>query len=123
MDLASQMAEKREFGELICKKLIECIEKVDFPTGFIALYPNYQEACFELIQDPFTSKFNLSGFWSDKHGHKIGRIQFQSDESCYAEYSVGHAHPQKPKFFIDNAIVWGNINSLKTELVLIPFPE
>jgi hypothetical protein len=122
-DLATQIELKREFAELICQRLSECVEKIGFPAGFITTYPNYQTAGFELIQDPFTGKLNLSGFWSDKYGHKIGRIQFQSDESCYAEYSVGHAHPQKPKFFIDNAIAWGKMDSIKTELALIAFPE
>ena len=122
-DLAAQIELKREFGELICQCLSECIEKIGFPAGFFSSSPNYQEARFELIQDPFTGKLNLSGFWSDKHGHKIGRLQFQSDESCYAEYSVGHPHPQKPTFFIDNAIAWGKRDSIKTDLALIAFPE
>lgn len=122
-ELVSAIESKREFAELICQRLTECIEKIGFPAGFIIAYPNYQEARFELVQDPFTGKLNLSGFWSDKHGHKIGRLQFQSDESCYAEYSVGKQHPGKPLWFIDNAIAWGKPDSLKTELALLRFPD
>jgi hypothetical protein len=122
-DLATEIELQRKFAELICQRLRECIENIGFPAEVITRYPNYQEANFELLKDPLTGKFNLSGFWADKHGHKIGRLQFQSDASCYAEYSVGHAHPKKSKFFIDNVIAWGKIDSLKTDLALIAFPE
>ncbi len=122
-ELVSEIESKREFGELICQRLTECIKKLGFPVGTIKAYPDYQTVHFEMIQDPFTGKFNLSGFWTDQHGHKVGRVQFQSDESCYAEYNVGYAHPDRPKWFVDNVIAWGKIDSIKTDLALIAFPE
>lgn len=122
-ELVSAIESKREFGELVCQRLIACIEKAGFTSGLIASYPKYQEARFELLQDPFTGKFNLCGFWYDSHNQRMGRLQFQSDDSCYAEYTVGKQHPGKPLWFIDNAIAWGKPDSLKTELALLRFPD
>lgn len=122
-NLASQIAAKREFGELICQQLTVCIEKIGFPTGFISSYPEYSSANFELIQDPFTSLFNLSGCWYDFRGQRIGRLQFLSDDSCYAEYNIGKSHPNKHYWFVDNVIAWGKLDTLKAEVNLLRFPD
>jgi hypothetical protein len=121
--LVTEIENKRLFGELVCQKLQQCIEQLGFPTGVINSYPQYQSANFELIKDPFTGIFNLSGFWTDKHGHKIGRLQFQSDESCYAEYSVGLTHPTKSQWFVDNVMAWGKTETLTAEASLLRLPE
>lgn len=122
-DLAVQIAAKREFSELICQKMTECIENIGFPAGVISSYPDYQSACFELTKDPFTGLFNLTGLWYDPHKQRIGRLQFQSDDSCYAEYNVLKQHPSRPHWFVDNVIAWGKVNMLKTEANLLRFPD
>lgn len=122
-NLTAQIEVKREFGELICQRLTACIEKIGFPAGLITTYPEYHTARFELIQDPLTSQFNLTGYWYDKHSQRIGRLQFQSDDSCYAEYDVIQNHPVKKQWFVEKVCAWGKIDALKTEPTLLPFPD
>lgn len=122
-DSTVQIEAKREFGELICQQLTECIEKIGFPAGVISSSPEYHAVRFELVKDPFSGLFNLSGSWYDPRGQRIGWLQFQSDDSCYAEYDVGKSHPRKPEWFVNNVIAWGKIDTLKTEPQLLKFPE
>jgi hypothetical protein len=123
VNLASQIEAKREFGELVCQQLLACIEKIAFPAEIVLSYPNYQNARFELIQDPFTGLFNLSGFWHDSRGQRIGRLQFQSDDSCYAEYDVVQNHPTKKQWFVEKVTAWGKIDTLKAEATLLALPS
>lgn len=122
-DSAAQIEAKREFGELICQQLTKCIEKIGFPRGIILSYPEYHAIGFELVQDPFTGLFNLNGSWYDQRGQRIGRLQFQSDDSCYAEYNIGKQHPGKQQWFVDNVIAWGKPDTLKTEPALLRLPD
>lgn len=122
-DLTMQIENKLEFAQLICQRLAECIEKIGFPAGVIGVYPIYESAHFQLLQDPLTGKFNLLGFWVDKHGHKMGRLQFQSDDSCYAEYDVVQNHPTKKQWFVEKVTAWGKQDALKTEATLLELLE
>ncbi len=122
-ELNQQVAFKREFGELICEHLTACIKKIAFPAEVSLSYPSYQAAQFQLVQDPFSGQFNLKGIWQNARGEYQGHLQFQSDDSCYAEYNVCQPHPNKPAWFIDNALAWGKIDTLKTELSLLPSLE
>ena len=122
-DLAAQIEQQREFGELICQKLIASIEKLGFQTGVISVYPEYQAAQFQLTKDPLTGKSNLSGFWYDTRKQRIGRLQFQSDDSCYAEYDIIQNHPTKKQWFVEKVTAWGKMDALKAEPSLLRLPE
>jgi hypothetical protein len=123
MDLSTQIAAKREFGELICQQLTKCIDQIGFSAGVISSYPDYQAARFEWVKDPAVGEFNLCGYWYDQRGQRIGRLQFQSDDSCYAEYDVVQNHPLKKQWFVENVIAWGKVDALKTEPTLLRLPD
>jgi len=123
MDLATKIEEQRGFGEHICQQLKLCMDKIGFSTEVLTTYPSYQTARFELIHDPLTGDFNLAGYWYDAHKQRIGRLQFQSDGSCYAEFDVVQNHPTKPQWFVEKVLAWGKMDNLKTEPSLLRLPE
>ena len=122
-NLLEQIESKRQYGEQICQKLSQCIEQLGFPQGTALSYPDYNSAHFELIKDPLTGQFNLAGFWKDHRGHKVGQLQFQSDDSCYAEYDVVKNHPSKKQWFVEKVTAWGSQARITAEASLLKLPE
>ena len=54
---------------------------------------------------------------------RIGRLQFNSDGTFYAEYDVVKNHPTKPKWFIEGITAWGKVDNIKAEAKLLPLPN
>ncbi len=121
MDLAIQIETQRDFGELICQRLRECIDKLGFDEPFS--YPVYQTAHFVLVKDPYTGRLNLSGDWHDNRGQRVGKLQFQSDDSCYAEFDIIKNHPVKKQWFVEKVTVWGKRDALVAEPTLLRLPN
>jgi len=124
MDLSEQIKANRELGASICQRLNEEISELGFAVDAIQHYPSYDHADFELIKDPYTGGHNLSGYWYDgAKKQRIGRLQFNSDGSFYAEYDVVKPHPVKPKRFVESVTAWGKAGQIKSEAKLLPMPE
>jgi hypothetical protein len=124
MNLQQQIAEKQRLGELICSRLSVEIVKLGFSLSEISHSPHYTKANFELVKDPYTGESNLTGYWhSERDKQRLGRLQFNSDGSFYAEFDVVKQHPSKRKYFVESVIAWGKDQTIKAEAKLLALPE
>jgi len=124
MNLSEHIAIKRQMAESVCHQLTEEINKLGFATAEIQNYPNYDDATFVLIKDPLTGENNLTCYWYDKRkNQRLGSLQFNSDDTFYAEFDVVKPHPTKTKFFVVAVNAWGNPEKIKSEAKLLPMPE
>jgi len=122
MELSEHIETNRNLAECICRRLREEIDKLGFEAKEIRHYPNYDTADFALIKDPYTSENNLACYWYDAIKQRIGRLQFNSDGSFYAEFDVVKPHPAKTKWFVEGVTAWGNAYRIKSEAKLLPMP-
>jgi hypothetical protein len=124
MELSEYIAIHRPLAEAICKRLGEEINKLGFAAAQIKHYPNFDEASFALIKDPYTGQQNLACYWYAKaKSQHIGRLQFNSDGTFYAEYDVVKAHPGKTKWFVEGVTAWGKGDQIKSEAKLLAMPD
>jgi hypothetical protein len=125
--LQNQIDAKRAIGITICERLRTEINKLGFATGEVLNYPHYDTANFTLTKDPYTGDSNLLGVWynefSKQRVERIGRLQFNSDGSFYAEYDVVKPHPKKLGWFVEAVTVWGKEDTIKAEARLLPMSE
>lgn len=119
-DIDTSLEAVRDLGESACKALIRELFKIGLPASSID--PSMERACFELNRDPYDGSYSLIGTWRDDSGNKEGEILFNSDGSFFAEYDVITEHPAEPQWFIEAVTAWGNRQSLKSELRLLPNP-
>jgi hypothetical protein len=122
--LQTQIDAKRIIGVSICERLRAEIDKLGFVTDVIVDYPYYHLASFILVKDPYTGDDNLTGYWYNKRNkprvERIGRLQFNSDGSFYAEYDVVKPHPRDVTQFVEAVTVWGKDEMIKAEARLLP---
>lgn len=124
MDLSEHITLNRPLAEGICLRLGEEINKLGFAAEEIQHYPSYDDATFILIKDPYTGGHNLTCYWYDElNKQRIGRLQFNSDGTFYAEYDVVKAHPGKEKWFVEGVTAWGKADRIKSEAKLLEMPE
>jgi hypothetical protein len=123
MILAEHIATNRALAEHICQRLVAEIDKLGLaPT--IQHYPDYDKSSFVLIKDPYTGQQNLTCYWYDvSRNQRVGRLQFNSDGSFYAEYDVVKPHPGKPKLFVESVTAWGYAENVKSEAKLLAMSE
>jgi hypothetical protein len=121
MDLAAHILNNRAVAESVCQRLTEEINKLGFATGEIQRYPHYDEAEFILIKDPYTGSHNLSCSWHDEQKKQcLGKLQFNSDDTFYAEYDVVKPHPTNSRYFVEGVTAWGSAENIKAEAKLLP---
>jgi hypothetical protein len=122
--LQNQIDAKRAIGVSICERLRSEITKLGFPNDELVNYPYYHTANFVLTKDPYTGDANLTGFWYNERNkqriERIGRLQFNSDGSFYAEYDVVKPHPSKADWLVEAVTVWGKEDTIKAEARLLP---
>jgi hypothetical protein len=74
-----------------------------------------------LIKDPYTGENNLTCYWYDtSKKQRLGRLQFNSDGTFYAEFDVVKPHPGKSKWFVEGVTAWGKAENIKSEAKLLP---
>ncbi|MDD5266382.1 MAG: hypothetical protein PHO08_04545 [Methylococcales bacterium] len=123
MELSEHITVNRQQAENVCRRLTDEINKLGFAVAEIKNYPRYDEASFVLVKDPYTGEQNLSCFWYDRdNSQRIGRLQFNSDGSFYAEYDVVKTHPGKANWFVEGVAAWGKAENIKAEAKLLPMP-
>ena len=121
MELSEHITINRHLAESVCERLSEEINKLGFAAAEIKHYPNYDDASFVLIKDPYTGEYNLTCYWYDAFDkQRIGRLQFNSDGTFYAEYDVVKNHPAKPKWFVEGVTAWVKADNIKAEAKLLP---
>lgn len=118
--LSTQIAQYQFLAECACQRLCEEINKLGFAAEDIKHYPCYDEARFELVKDPYTGTENLACYWFDANKQRLGRLQFNSDGSFYAEYDVVKPHPTKKQWFVEGVCAWGKADAIKAEAKLLP---
>ncbi|MCK9396341.1 MAG: hypothetical protein M0Q44_12210 [Methylobacter sp.] len=124
MDLTEHIAINRQLAECVCRRLTEEINELGFVAAEIPRYPSYDDAVFVLIKDPYTGEYNLTGYWYDEaKKQRIGRLQFNSDGTFYAEYDVVKPHPTKTSRFVEGVTAWGKAEQIKSEPKLLEMPE
>lgn len=124
MDLSEHIAMNRQLAECICQRLIAEIDDLGFTSAEIQHYPRYDDAVFVLVKDPYTGGHNLTAYWYDEvKKQRIGRLQFNSDGTFYAEYDVVKPHPTKPKRFVEGVTAWGKAEQIKSEPKLLEMAE
>jgi hypothetical protein len=125
--LQNQIDTKRTIGVTICERLRAEIDKLGFTSEDAINCPYYHMASFVLTKDPYTGDFNLTGYWYNKRNkqriERIGRLQFNSDGSFYAEFDVVKPHPGKAGWFVEAVTAWGKDDSIKAEAKLLPMSE
>ena len=120
MNLAEHITTHRDLAECVCQRLGAEIDKLGFPAEESQRYPSYDDATFVLIKDPYTGDHNLTCYWYDERNQRLGRLQFNSDGTFYAEYDVVKPHPGKPKWFVEGVTAWGKTDNIKSEAKLLP---
>lgn len=124
MELSDHVALKHEIARCICQRMCEEIKKLGFSENEIQNYPTFDEANFLLIKDPYTGQQNLTCYWYDgSNRQRIGRLQFNSDDTFYAEYDVAKTHPAKARWFVEGITAWGKADTIKAEAKLLPMPS
>lgn len=124
MNLSEHIAINRQLAECVCQRLTEEIDELGFALAEIRRYPNYDDAVFELIKDPYTGEHNLTCHWYDEpKKQRIGQLQFNSDGTFYAEYDVVKPHPTKTRRFVEGVTAWGKAEQIKSEPKLLAMPE
>jgi hypothetical protein len=124
MNLSEQITIRRQLAECVCRRLAEEIDGLGFAKAEIVRYPNYDDAVFELIKDPYTGEHNLTCLWYDESKkQRIGRLQFNSDGTFYAEYDIVKPHPANTRRFVEGVTAWGKAEQIKSEAKLLPMPE
>ena len=121
--IEQQIAEKRDFGNAICRRIGENIAKLGFSLQADIKLPKFEEANFSLVTDPFTQSQDLVGYWHNAGKQRIGQIKFHGDGSFYAEYDVVQPHPSKKRFFVEAINAWGQQDNIKSEAKLLEIPE
>jgi len=121
MDLSNHINQHRPLADTICQRLRAEIDKLGFAEGEIKHFPDYDQARFELVKDPYTGSENLACHWFNaSNNQRLGRLQFNSDGSFYAEYDVVKPHPIKKQWFVDGVSAWGRADAIKAEAKLLP---
>jgi hypothetical protein len=124
MELAEHITKNRYLAECACQRLNDEINKLGFAATEINSYPHYDDASYVLIKDPYTGIQNLTCYWYDAHNkQRIGRLQFNSDDTFYAEYDLAKPHPSKTRFFVEGVTAWGNAETIKAEAKLLPMAQ
>lgn len=124
MDLSAHISINRPLAESICDRLTEEINELGFTKADIQHYPHYDDADFVLIKDPYSGEQNLACYWYDEtKKQRIGRLQFNSDGTFYAEYDVVKPHPTKTNRFVEGVTAWGKAEQIKSEPKLLEMPE
>lgn len=124
MELSEHIESRRPLAETICKRLGEEINKLGFAVAEITHYPYYDQASFALIKDPYTGQQNLACYWYEEaKSQRIGRLQFNSDGTFYADFDVVKAHPGKVNWFVEGVAAWGKGDKIKSEAKLLAMPE
>ena len=122
-DIRRHIEAKRAFGTAVCRRIIENIAKLGFPLQTRADLPNFDNAQFCLVTDPFTQSQDLVGYWYNAGNQRIGQIKFHGDGSFYAEYDVVQPHPRIKHYFVEAINAWGKEDSIKTEAKLLELPQ
>lgn len=113
-----KMAHYALFGQAICAALNDELGKTSL--GQKLTVPGFETAEFSLQKDSFSGEDSLHGIWRDRQGQRVGMVIIHANQSFHAEYDVIKPHPAKRRWFVESVTAWGNRDTIKTELRLLP---
>jgi hypothetical protein len=122
-EIAQQIAAKQAYGQAVCDNMAQCIAKLGFPEDVNIKIPQFSEAEFSLLTDPYTQSRDLVGYWYDANKQRIGQIKFNCEDGFYAEYDVVLPHPRKKGFFVEAINAWGKQDNIRSEAKLLDIPQ
>lgn len=103
--LQQQIDALRPRAEALCTALrATAAELFGEPEAIAGCVPD--GARYRLRQDPASGADSLVAEWLDARGYPIGMLVFNADGSCFGEYDVVRAHPQKPRWFVEAVEAW-----------------
>ena len=73
--------------------------------------------------DPFDGTQSLLGEWLDPQGHRLGSVILHQGGQLFAEFDVLLPHPTRRQWFVEAVTAWGDDNTLRAELRLLPALE
>lgn len=97
------------------------IHKLGFLPGDVFM-PAAAETGIDAVKDPYTGAENWRAVLRDGAGNKLGQIQFNSDDSFFAEFDLVRPHPKDPRWFVEGVVAWGRGDTVKSEAKLLPMP-
>lgn len=95
------------------------IDKLGFLPGDVPM-PDDALSALDAVKDPYTGKQNWRAVLRDATGNKLGQIQFNSDDSFFAEFDLIRPHPKDPRWFVEGVVAWGRGDTVKGEAKLLP---
>lgn len=99
--------------------LAQEIHKLGFQPGGVTM-PIDAVTAMDSVKDPYTGNENWRVILRDSEGNKLGQIQFNSDDSFFAEFDVIRTHPKDPRWFVESVVAWGRGDNVKAEAKLLP---
>jgi hypothetical protein len=123
LETENQVKEKQIYGQAVCESIAVCISKLGFSEENKVAPPDFNQAEFCLVTDPYTQSRDLVGYWLDKRKQRIGQIRFNGEQGFYAEYDVAQLHPSKTGIFVEAINAWGKQEDIRVEAKLLSIPQ
>lgn len=106
----------------ICTALEQEAQRIGLsPTQLPVI--TWDEAELAIVKDVVNGSDCLSATWRDRQGNRRGSLQFNSDDSFFAEYDIVQPHPSDKRWFVEAVTAWGRDNRIFTEPRLLAMPE
>ena len=115
---AALVAARTELGQAVCTKLRQAAAQLGVDLGDSPAWPPPRLQC---QTDPYSGETSLIGHWQD--GSRYGSVTLFADQRVLAEYQLLVPHPKLAGQFVEAIQVWGNLNQLKSDPVLLALPE
>jgi hypothetical protein len=103
-------------GAAVCFAIRHQVEKLGLSIGD---EPHWHEAQFVPQIDRYSGETSQVGQWKGRQ--RFGSVTIFPDGKIFAEYQVLQPQPQDPSNFVESVQVWGTLDALKGDAVLIPF--
>ncbi|WP_303787042.1 hypothetical protein [Azovibrio restrictus] len=115
---AARVAAHTELGLAVCTKIRQAATRLGVDLGDAPAWPPPRLEC---RIDPYSGEASLIGHWQD--GSRYGSVTLFADQRVLAEYQLLVPHPQLAGQFVEAIQVWGTLEQLKSDPVLLPLPE
>lgn len=123
VEIDKSLAARLEVERPVLQKILHELRQTLCHSGLeskLDLILGAELAEYSLEIDPVDKSSTLVGVWRDDLGYRRGEVQIREGGGVYAEMDVVLNHPTDQRWFIEAVTAWGNKDSLKTELRLLP---
>lgn len=117
-DLAAVVATHTRLGEAVCARIHQAATRLGVDLG---PNPAWPAPSYRQQTDPYSGEISLIGTWKD--GQRYGTVTIFPDLRIFAEYQILVPHPELAGQFVEAVQVWGSLDQLKSDPVLLAMPE